>query len=211
MRILAVADIHGTEDAIRVVNEQIKKYSPDLFIVCGDLTHSSPPDWAKEFLNNIPIKSLVIPGNWDPENVISSMKESNAIYLHKRNLMINEYTFVGFGGSNPTPFNTPLEFSEEEIYNGLKDIITKGAILVVHAPAKGYLDRTPTTNNLGSESLTMIISEFSPILVISAHIHESRGFERDGKTTFVNPGPASKGYAAVIDLNAVIEVELIEG
>jgi Icc-related predicted phosphoesterase len=119
------------------------------------------------------------------------------------------HIFVGLGGSNATPFGTPFELSEKEIYDTLKEVMVEGAVLVVHAPAKGHLDKTALASDLGSESVARIISEFSPPLVISAHIHEARGIERKGKTTFVNPGPASQGYAAIIDLNGEVKVELL--
>ena len=87
----------------------------------------------------------------------------------------------------------------------------ENVILAVHAPARGQLDKTSSRDDLGSRAISDIVKKYSPKLVVSAHIHEARGFESDGKTIFVNPGPASNGYAAVIDLNAVINVELIEG
>lgn len=209
MRILAIADVHGSKDAKDRINSQIQKYTPNLVIVCGDITQFGPPQWAVDFLNGISLKTLAIPGNCDPKGVIEAIEDSQAILLHGKRQDIGGHTFVGLGGSNTTPFGTPFELSEIEIYETLKGIMVKGAVLVVHAPAKGHLDRTSTDSDLGSQSIAKIISEFSPSLVLSAHIHEARGVERGGYTTFVNPGPASGGYAAVIDLNDEVEVELI--
>lgn len=209
MRILAVADVHGTEDAIRIVNEQIKKHSPDLVLVCGDISQFGPPSWAKHFLDSLEHNIFAIPGNCDPEGVVSAISESKATLLHGNKQEFKGFTFVGLGGSNPTPFGTPFEFSEDEIFSSLDRIMEENAILVVHAPALGHLDKTSSVNDLGSLAISDIVKKYSPKLVISAHIHEARGFEIDGDTTFVNPGPASKGYAAVIDLNAIIKVELI--
>ncbi len=211
MRILAIADVHGAKEARKRVNSQIQEYIPNGLIVCGDITQFGPPEWAKDFLDSIPLKTLAIPGNCDPKGVIAAIEESQAIPLHTKRVELSGYTFVGLGGSNATPFNTPMEFSEEEIFNCLKEIMVEGAVLVVHAPAKGHLDRTATIMDRGSESIARIISEFSPPLVISAHIHDARGVEREGNTTYVNPGPASNGYAAVIDLNDEVKVELIHG
>ncbi|MEE9152164.1 MAG: metallophosphoesterase family protein [Thermoplasmata archaeon] len=210
MRILAIADVHGAKEARKRVNSQIQEYIPNGLIVCGDITQFGPPEWAKDFLDSIPLKTLAIPGNCDPKGVIAAIEESQAIPLHTKRVELSGYTFVGLGGSNATPFNTPMEFSEEEIFNCLKEIMVEGAVLVVHAPAKGHLDSTSTVSDLGSSSIARIISEFSPPLVISAHIHEARGMEREGRTTYVNPGPASQGYAAVIDLTGEVEVELIQ-
>jgi Icc-related predicted phosphoesterase len=211
MKILAIADVHGTDSAQAVVNEQIKKHSPDLILVCGDITQFGPPQWAKKFLNSIPITTLALPGNCDPEGVIGTIEESKAILLHGKKEEIQGITFVGFGGSNPTPFGTPMEFTEDEIFSGLNEIMIEKAVLAVHAPPKGHLDKTSSRGDLGSRGVADIVRKYSPKLVISAHIHESRGVEKDENTTFVNPGPASKGFAALIDLNDDINVELIEG
>jgi putative phosphoesterase len=210
MRILAIADVHGTEDAIRVVNEQIKNYSPDLVLVCGDITQFGPPSWAKKFLDSIAHHAFAIPGNCDPEEVVSAISESKAILLHGKKEEFKGFNFVGLGGSNPTPFGTPFEYTEDEIFTSLDNIMEENVILAVHAPAKGHLDKTSSRDDLGSQAISDIVKKYIPKLVVSAHIHEARGFESDDKTTFVNPGPASKGYAAVIDLNAEIKVELIE-
>jgi Icc-related predicted phosphoesterase len=210
MRILAIADVHGSKEAKNIVNSQIQKYTPNLVIVCGDITQFGPPHWAVDFLNGISLKTFAIPGNCDPKEVLEAIEESAAVPLHATRVEFDGYTFVGLGGSNRTPLGTPFELTDEEIHETLKKVMTKGAILVSHAPAKGHLDSTPVIDNLGSQAISWIISEFSPPLVISAHIHEARGVEREEGTVYVNPGPASQGYAAVIDLNGEIKVELIK-
>lgn len=209
MRLLAIADVHGSTEARRRVASLIEKYIPNAVIVCGDITQFGPPEWAVDFLNSIPLKTLAVPGNCDPKAVLGAIEDSQAISLHSKRVEIGGYSFVGLGGSNPTPFSTPFELTEKEIYDSLKGIMVEKAVLVVHAPSKGHLDKTSVASNLGSESIARIISEFSPVLVISAHIHEARGTEKDGGTIYVNPGPASSGYAAIIDINGDITVDLI--
>jgi Icc-related predicted phosphoesterase len=179
--------------------------------VCGDITQFGPPEWAKDFLDGILHKTLAIPGNCDPRGVLESIEDSQAIPLHRKKVEVGGYTFVGLGGSNATPFNTPFELTEDEIYSALDSLMIEGALLVVHSPSKGHLDKTATSHDLGSQAIADIVSKYSPSLVISAHIHEARGVEREGQTTYVNPGPASRGYAAVIDLNGEIKVDLIGG
>lgn len=211
MRILAIADVHGSKEVRKRIDSWIKEYIPNAVIVCGDITQFGPPVWAQNFLNSIPLKTLAVPGNCDPRGVIAAIEDSQAIPLHAKRVELEDYTFVGLGGSNTTPFATPFELSEAEIYDSLNEIMVEKAVLVVHAPPRGHLDRTATRKDLGSESIAKIVLKFSPILVVSAHIHEARGVEREGGTTFVNPGPVSNGYAAVIDLNDEVKVELIEG
>ena len=209
MRILAVADVHGSSEAKKRINSQIMEYTPNIVVVCGDITQFGPPEWARDFLDGISLKTLAISGNCDPRGVLEAIEDSQAILLHGKKVEISGYTFVGLGGSNATPFNTPFELTEDEIYSALNDLMVERAVLMVHAPSKGHLDKTAISDDLGSQAIADIVSKFSPRLVISAHIHEARGVEREGKTTYVNPGPASRGYAAVIDLNDEIKVDLI--
>jgi hypothetical protein len=143
--------------------------------------------------------------------VLEAIEDSQAISLHGKKVEVSGYTFVGLGGSNATPFNTPFELTEDEIFSALNALMVDRALLMVHAPPKGHLDKTATSDDLGSRAIADIILKYSPPLVISAHIHEARGVEREGNTTYVNPGPASRGYAAVIDLNDEIKVNLISG
>jgi Icc-related predicted phosphoesterase len=210
MNILAVADVHGTASASSTISQQIRRTSPDLVIVCGDISQFGPPSWAANFLDSIPKKTLALPGNCDPEEVIATIEESKALSLHGKKRKIDDVTFCGFGGSNPTPFGTLLEFTEDEIFSALDGIMEPGCVLAVHSPPKGHLDSTPAATGLGSSAISDIVKKYSPRLVISAHIHEARGVERDEHTIYVNPGPASKGYAAVIKLKDHIDVELIQ-
>jgi Icc-related predicted phosphoesterase len=211
MRILAVADIHGASEAKKRINSQIAKYTPNIVVVCGDITQFGPPGWAKDFLDGISLKTLAIPGNCDPRGVLETIEDSQAIPLHGKKVELSGYTFVGLGGSNTTPFNTPFELTEDEIFSSLDNLMMEDALLVVHAPSRGHLDKTATSDDLGSQAIADIVSKFSPPLVISAHIHEARGVEKEKVTTYVNPGPASRGYAAVIDLNDEIKVDMIGG
>ena len=157
----------------------------------------------------MPITTLAFPGNCDPDGVIAAIEGSKAILLHGKKKEVQGITFVGFGGSNTTPFGTPMEFSEDEIFSALDDIMMGGVVLAVHAPPKGHVDRTSSKSDLGSRAIADIVEKYSPKLVVSAHIHESRGVEKDDRTVFVNPGPASRGYAAIIDINDDVNVELI--
>ncbi|OPY29844.1 MAG: hypothetical protein A4E27_00105 [Methanobacterium sp. PtaU1.Bin242] len=54
---------------------------------------------------------------------------------------------------------------------------------------------------MGSKSIRKIIEEFQPSLNICGHIHESRGSDKIGKTTVVNPGQISDGYGCLIKID----------
>lgn len=208
MRILAVGDVHGSNSAKAKLIGYVDEHEPDAVVVCGDITQFGPAKWAAEFLNGIQITTLAVPGNCDPLDVLNKIDESEAINLHGKRHDLGGWSFVGLGGSSLTPFGTPFELSEDEIFRTLKEIMVENAILITHGPPKGHLDSTPSIDGLGSFSIARIVNEYKPKLVISAHIHEARGVER-GKITYVNPGPLSKGYAALIELDDDVTVEML--
>lgn len=203
MSILAIADIHGKKNCAKTIKKMISKYEPELLIIAGDITNFGPISYAKKLLNTIQIKTLAIPGNCDPREVVNVIEESRAINLHKKKIKINNLTFVGIGGSNITPLNTIFEIAEKEIYDSLDKIMEKNAIFVTHAPPKNHLDLVKNVGNVGSSAILEIVEKYEPRLVISAHIHEARGVEY-GKTIFVNPGPCSKGCGAIIEIDKKI-------
>lgn len=207
MRLLVVSDAHGSKNSLGMILKKIVEHKPDLVIICGDITHFGPAAWAKNFLDEIPVKTLAIPGNCDPIDTMGAINGSKAINLHAKKIEINRYKFIGFGGSNITPFNTPFEFLEKEIFDSLSLIMEEKSILISHAPPYKHVDHHPYKGHLGSKSIAKIIHKYKPILVLSGHIHEARGVEY-GNTIFVNPGAAMYNYAAVVTLGDEIKVEL---
>jgi len=127
---------------------------------------------------------------------------------------IGPMTIAGIGGSNPTPFSTPFELSEEEIEKILSTIsqrMNKNThnVLLSHAPPKGARDLAGG-EHVGSEAIAHHASEYN--LILCGHIHEQQGIEKLGNTTIVNPGMASKGHAALIEFGREagdISIELV--
>ncbi|HMK54025.1 MAG TPA: metallophosphoesterase [Methanobacteriaceae archaeon] len=219
MKILAVTDMHGN---FKPLVDYLKKNQVDLVILAGDITHFGPPDLGEEILNEIcsygtPV--MVIPGNCDLESIHGEIERSNAINIHARNTVVKNMGICGFGGSNPTPFNTPLEFEEVEIYDEAKKVMEgikeeKITLLVTHAPPYDTkTDLLPSGEHAGSKSLRRVIEELQPTLNICGHIHESRGMDKIGKTQVVNPGQMGDGYACLVRVSdqdqSEIKAELI--
>jgi len=182
-----------------MVEQNIERYHPDVVVVAGDITHFGPVSWARDFLDHIPIKTFAVHGNCDPFEVIDEIDRSRAELLHRRRVEYEGYTFVGLGGSNPTPFLTLVEEAEHEIAE-LSDVMEHEVILVSHAPSLGHVDLTHAGSHAGSTALADLVRDFSPIIHVSGHIHEARGIEMTDSTLFVNPGKAAQGYAALIDV-----------
>ena len=207
MKILAVSDIHGKY--IKII-DYLKKNTVDLIILTGDITDFGPNELAEEILNEISsfdIPVLAIPGNCDPINLYGSIDNSKAVNIHGKSVTIKNIGICGFGGSNPTPFNTPLEFDEIEIYDNARRVMEEiknheVTLFVTHAPPLGTkTDLLPSGKHVGSESLRKIIEEFQPTINLCGHIHESMAIDKIGKTSIINPGMLKEGHACIINID----------
>ncbi len=194
MKIVAFGDIHMEHSAIRNIPDLDKA---DLVIVTGDFTNFGGMEEAASILKAIrKINSSVLGllGNLDQPSVDDYLTKEG-INLHGRGLMVGEDLGIfGVGGSNATPFNTPTEFSEEElrrfIYQGYR-MVEKAPvkIMVSHTPPKDTkTDRISSGVNVGSNAVREFIEKEQPDFCLTGHIHESRAEDRIGKTVILNPG-----------------------
>jgi Icc-related predicted phosphoesterase len=82
-------------------------------------------------------------------------------------------------------------------------------ILCSHAPPAGTAcDRLGTGLHVGSSVIRAFVEKEQPDLVLSGHIHESRGVDEVGKSCVVNPGPAMNGHYAVVEVDDMVTVRL---
>ena len=199
MRIVAFGDIHmalggwGTAPAPETA---------DLVIITGDLTNFGHRRDAQQMLDLIRKRHtgplLALPGNLDHRDVNHYLSETG-LNLHGRGELVNGVGFFGLGGSNQTPFHTPLEFSEEELARLLADghqqVQTAALrILVSHVPPFGtQTDLLANGTHVGSPAVREFIERHQPDLCLCGHIHESRGEDRLGKTRILNPGMIKDG------------------
>lgn len=108
---------------------------------------------------------------------------------------------AGFGYSNPTPFDTPGEYSEAELEERLSSFAgMQPLVLICHCPPKGTpLDRAGEGLHFGSGAVRRFIEQHQPERFFCGHIHEAEGVEaRIGSTVGVNVG--KKGY--LLDLRS---------
>jgi hypothetical protein len=122
-------------------------------------------------------------------------------------MAIDDIYFLGIGGGAPGPFRTPFELTEEERQNLLENAYQSTSnpqhlVLVTHLPPRNTkVDVTHGGQHIGSRSVRMFVEERKPILVLCGHVHESSGVDKIGKTTVVNPGPATQGFCAIVNLD----------
>jgi putative phosphoesterase len=207
MKILVMGDIHGQ---CQNIFNYLQKNKVDLIILTGDITHFGPEKLGEDILNEICISdtpTLAIPGNCDQTYIYSEIESSNAINIHNKSLIMKNIGICGFGGSNITPFNTPLEFAEIQIYSQLEKLMNEIKdqeirILVTHAPPYNTkTDILPSGEHVGSESIRRIIEEYQPTLNVCGHIHESKAIDKIGDSIIINPGESSQGFASVVTIS----------
>jgi len=211
MRAIVAADIHGDREALLRLKDSVIEKGVDYFMLLGDYSagfkdpvqNEEDIRFMMELLRDFKVKA--VPGNCDQKDALKILDEYGA-NLHNTVLELPEVAFVGFGGSNPTPFGTPFEMPEDETYAQLKEMMTsvKGrrVVMLVHQPPKDTAcDVIKSGAHVGSASLRKIIEEHHPELVLCSHIHEAAGREdRIGKTRVINVGRISEGRAYMLDV-----------
>ena len=217
MKILAISDPHGDYSKIKKIMERAGDF--DLAVIVGDITNFGPDEKVEELMEMFDKSVLAIPGNCDQKNILGALDASKAINLHGKAEQIGKIRFIELGGSNPTPFKTPFELSEEYIENALEGMVCSAEntddcgtiVLLTHTPPHGTRDELPF-GHVGSKAIHKFVGRVD--LIVCGHIHEAKGIEIVGKTVVVNPGEACKGSCAVITIeeaeNKPIDVEFIE-
>jgi hypothetical protein len=146
---------------------------------------------------------------------------------------IDGHEMVSCSRSNPTPWDTPREESEEELATHLDELCKKvgnyeSAIFNFHVPPHGYsLDLCPKLDkdmkmsaeekiHAGSQGAKMVIEKYQPLLGLHGHIHESRGAQKAGRTLMINPGSEYsegilKGVVIMLDKKKVKDYVFTQG
>lgn len=195
MKLLAISDLHGDEQALEKIAEREKRRDYDYLLIAGDLGGNI--SYAEDLASSLK-QAFYVPGNADNEFVVSIMEKAG-FSIHGKVASIGEYSIAGFGYSPPTPFRTPGELSEEEIYKGASSLpIDNKTIFLTHAPPRGVLDYIGF--HAGSSALRRVVEEKQPFLHVFGHIHEVVGKEKLGNTTCINLPPALSGKAGLIEI-----------
>jgi len=145
-------------------------------------------------------KLYVIPGNDDyPEvaQLLNTLENVTLTVFDEKVVEFEGYQLAGFGYANPTPWHTPRELPEAEIYHRLTNTTrtadSNRLIMVTHPPPYGtLLDQAPKlkdfkpviaggevlTEHVGSTSVRRFIEEKGPLIGLHGHIHESQGADK---------------------------------
>jgi len=209
MKILAAADLHGSQYRLNLVLQNIQTHRPELVVICGDITQFGPKEVATTFLNQIPIQTFAVPGNIDSIDVDAGISASRATNLHLRCIEYQGIPFIGIGR------DLPSSFSEVFIDDGTKNkplntFVDETSVLVTHVPPYRLQDTMFMRSHGGSKALRQLVDSRQPRLVICAHIHEDPGVTTSGKTTIVNCSLGKRTEGAIIDINETVQVTILE-
>ena len=197
MKVLIFSDTHGDLRSL----ERIIAQPADVYIAAGDLSNFGKGlNHCGEILKPLGERLLVLPGNHETHQ---QMKEFCAKFgfvdFHRQRRNIGNSHWAGLGYSNITPFNTPGEYSEEEIGKALDEFdAIKALYLVVHfPPLNTTLDEFAPGKHAGSPTLRAWVTAQQPAYLFCGHIHETAGrSDRIGQTQCFNVGKA--GYTLEI-------------
>ena len=190
MKILVFSDIHGDYRAL----ERLMETEADYYFAAGDLTSwSRGLDGCGKIMQRRAERVYVLPGNHEPASATSALCRKYGLnHFHERNFEAGGYHIAGMGYSNPTPFNTRGEYTEDEMARRLERFAAlKPLILVCHCPPLGTpLDRVREGVHAGSRAVKEFIAKYQPAVFFSGHIHEAAGTEVTiGGTRCFSPGP----------------------
>jgi uncharacterized protein len=170
-------------------------------------------DWmvlADERLRRSSIPVFWMLGNDDPPLLAGVLDRAPwGEHAEGRVLEIDGYSLVSWGFSNPTPWASFREQSEEELTARYDELFAGVAdphrsVFNAHVPPyDSGLDSAPMLDAqltveqaggqvklgpVGSTAVRAAIERYQPLVSLHGHVHESAGFRRIGSTLAVNPG-----------------------
>ncbi len=171
---------------------------------------------ADERLAGTDVKCYVTGGNDDPQDLLDlldSIHSEHVINCEEKIVVLEDtYPMANCGYSNPTPWQTPRETDEESLEQLLEKSIVgiedfSNAIFNMHVPPYDctlddcpkldwstdpptpiVVAGVPQSAPAGSKAVRKVVEKYQPLLLLTGHIHESRGLVKVGRTTVINPG-----------------------
>jgi Icc-related predicted phosphoesterase len=167
---------------------------------------------ADERLGESGVRCFVMPGNDDPPGIDAALAEARRVEAcDERVVEFDGHEMLSLGYSNITPFHSPRELDEDELYRRVERLAEQ-----LHAPARAIFnlhvppyDSTldtaaeldaqlrvvtigaePKLIPVGSTAVRELIERYQPLLALHGHVHESPGAVHIGRTLCLNPGSA---------------------
>jgi hypothetical protein len=174
-RLLVFSDLHNDLRALQT----LMAVEADYYFAAGDLVN-----WGRG-LDKMAGPMLpradrvyVLPGNHESAADIASFCSAHGFHdFHGKTLEVDGMHIAGLGYSNPTPFDTPGEYTEEELARRLSPFAAlQPLVLICHAPPiDTALDRIHEGLHAGSRAVREFIEARQPRHFFCGHIHEAEG------------------------------------
>lgn len=167
-------------------------------------------DVAAERLEGSGRRCFMMPGNDDPPGVDVAIEEARLVEAcDDRVVDIGGYAMVSLGYANPTPFDSPRELEEAELYARVARLADQvpdmdRCVFNLHVPPHdSRLDTAPRLDDqlnvvmrgsepdlvpVGSTAVRELIERYQPLVSLHGHVHESPGATTIGRTLAINPG-----------------------
>lgn len=206
-------------------------------LMCSTVT-----EWmeiAESRLKGTGIKCFVMAGNDDPPIVQEVIKQSKYVIEPEDEVIaLDDYhEMVSIGWSNPTPWDSPRECSEEELKLRIDKMMStvsdpRKTVLCAHVPPYGTgLDDAPQLTNslqvksilgqvqfapVGSTAILEAIKKYQYLISLHGHIHEVHANKKIGETISINPGSdygegILHGALAVLEKGKILSYQLVSG
>lgn len=214
MLIAYVVDVHDRFDA--VVRALAAIGPVDGLVVGGDITTFGTPDDAERAValwRPLAPRLLAVAGNCDSP-AIDERLVALGVSIDGRGVTLEDAGFFGVSAAPYSPLHTPYEIPDEELgrraEEGLAEVAgARVRIFCPHAPPYGTAcDRLRSGEHVGSPALRAFIERAQPDVALCGHIHEARGMDQIGSTRVVNPGPATAGHYALVEVGDRVTVTL---
>jgi uncharacterized protein len=192
VKLLIFSDIHTDWKTL----ERLLATEADYYIAAGDqVSWERGLERCGEILKTRGDKVWVLPGNHEKASQISDMCQKFGLNdFHERSFEVGRWKVAGLGYSSITPFDTPGEYTEEQIETKLEKFAElEPLVLVCHAPPHDTaLDQIRPGLHAGSTAVRDFIEKRQPEYFFCGHIHEAEGVEITmGRTRARNVGKAA--------------------
>ena len=194
---------------------------------------------AEERLRGTGLRCFITLGN-DDTFAIDEILDASDVVENPDGVRVwidEHHEMISTGWTNPTPWHTPRECSEEELAARIEAMAAQlarpqNAIFNTHCPpfdcgldvARELTDDLqvktevgkPILIPVGSTAVREAIERYQPLLGLHGHIHEGKGFCKMGRTLCVNPGSSYTegmldGALIVLSEEGIVRHQLVSG
>jgi Icc-related predicted phosphoesterase len=156
------------------------------------------------------VRCFVMPGNDDPDGVDAAIESAARVEAcDGRIVEFDGHTMISLGYANRTPFDSPRELDEDELYQRVAALADQvedlsRCVFNLHVPPyDSSLDTAaaltadlevvmsgsaPKLVPVGSTAVRELIERYQPLVSLHGHVHESPGSTHIGRTLAINPG-----------------------